>query len=255
MAGALIAGQPRGGRSARRARRTVASTCGAGLTATTRSTWPSTPTCGARRRWRGASTEALRSAGVGIDDVAHLDLYSLLLVVGALRRRRARASTRGRRRGVDRHRRPAVRRRRGQQLPDPLDRHHGRRAARAIPVRSGWCQGVGMHMTKHNAGRVLDRAGRRRADADAGRRQAGPTPATVAHHRHVDAGRPPWRPTRWSTVATASPSGAWSWSTCPTAAAATAGSTTPTCWPRWRPTSGSGRTVHRPDRPVNRVTG
>ena len=39
-----------------------------------------------------AAGEALRVAGVGVDDVAHLDLYSCFASLGELRARRARAA-------------------------------------------------------------------------------------------------------------------------------------------------------------------
>ena len=37
---------------------------------------PSTPTCGARRRWPPRAARRSASAGIGVDDVAHFDLYS-----------------------------------------------------------------------------------------------------------------------------------------------------------------------------------
>ena len=68
--------QPRAGRRAGRARRPAGLPAGLVLRRPTRSTWPSTPTSGGRRRWPRPPREALAPAGVGIDDVAHLDLYS-----------------------------------------------------------------------------------------------------------------------------------------------------------------------------------
>ncbi len=83
-----------------------------------------------------AAREALRVGGVGVDDVAHLDLYSCFGssvnfardALGAGRRRFAIA---------DGHRRAAVPRRRRQRLHDALDRDDGRRPARATPARTG----------------------------------------------------------------------------------------------------------------------
>ena len=53
-----------------------ACTCAAGATRRTRPTSPSTPRCGARRRWRPRAARRFAVAGIGVDDVAHLDLYS-----------------------------------------------------------------------------------------------------------------------------------------------------------------------------------
>ncbi len=39
-------------------------------------TWPTTRSCGAPLAWQAASAAALSGAGIGVDDVAHLDLYS-----------------------------------------------------------------------------------------------------------------------------------------------------------------------------------
>ena len=78
-----------------------------------------------------AAAAALAGAGIGIDDVAHLDLYScfassVCFALDALGIGRGR---RPRRRG-DPDRRPAVPRRPGLELHDPLPGRHGRDPAR-----------------------------------------------------------------------------------------------------------------------------
>ena len=123
-----------------------------------RSTSPSIPICGARRRWRTRPTTALASAGVGIDDVAHLDLYScfgssvnfMRDALGIARRRPAAAH---------RHRRPAVPRRCRAATTSPTRSRRWSRVLRDDPGSYGLVSGVGMHMTKHVAGRVLDEPG------------------------------------------------------------------------------------------------
>ena len=176
-----------------------------------------------------ASGEAFRVAGVGIDDVAHLDLYSCFGssvnfardALGIARRRFAAA---------DRHRRAAVPRRRGQQLHDALDRDDGGRPARATPARYGLVSGVGMHMTKHVYGvystepgpvappeqaRVQREPRRRGAASD---RDAHDGDATVAAYSvvHGRDGEPEWAVS--------------SSATCPTAGVPTARCSTLTCW-------------------------
>ena len=134
--------EPRDGRRARRAARTAASTSAAGATPRTRCTSPSTRTCRRRRRWWPRRRRRSAGAGRSIDDVAHLDLYCCFAssvhfacdALGPGSRRPA---------GPHRHRRPAVPGRRRQQLPDPLDRGDGRRAAGPTPGRSGWSPASG----------------------------------------------------------------------------------------------------------------
>ena len=139
MAGRRDRGQPRRRPTRSACRRSAGCTCAAGATPPTPSTSPSTPTCGARRPWPRPSREALRRAGVGIDDVAHLDLYSCFASVGALR-----AATRS---GIDADdaarrspspaacRSPAAP---GSNYMTALHRHDGRRAARRPRRRSAW---------------------------------------------------------------------------------------------------------------------
>ena len=105
--------------------------------------WPSIPTSRrspamarreCTRRWRGA--------GVGIDDIAHLDLYScfpssLHFAADALGIDPTDAAR------PDRHRRARVSRWSGERLPDPLDRGDGRAPPRPTPARSGWSAGSG----------------------------------------------------------------------------------------------------------------
>ena len=75
-----------------------------------------------------ASTEAMTAAGVGIDDVAYIDLYSCFpsSVAFAIDALGLKADDEPR---LHRHRRTAVLRRRGQRLLDAFDRHDGRAAA------------------------------------------------------------------------------------------------------------------------------
>ena len=83
------------------------STCAATATPRTPSTWPATPSCGARPPWRRPAGAALGAPGIGIDDVAHLDLYSCFASSRLLRRSTPSASRR-RRPGLAGHRRPAA---------------------------------------------------------------------------------------------------------------------------------------------------
>ncbi len=119
---------------------------------------------------------ALGTAGVGTDDVAHLDLYSCFSssVLFAAGPRWVRPVLR--RAARHRDRRPALRRRRGQQLPGPRRRDDGRSAAgRSRLVRSR----VGCRDAHDQAQRrrVLHRPTRRHA-ARAASRLAG-SAATV----------------------------------------------------------------------------
>ena len=75
-----------------------------------------------------AATDALAGAEIGVDDVAHFDLYSCFPSAVQIAPREL---------GIDRrsasahgHRRPRLRGRTREQLPDPRDRADGRRAAR-----------------------------------------------------------------------------------------------------------------------------
>ena len=124
-------------RRARRARRPARCTCAAGATRPTRSTSPSTPTCGGRRRWRRRAPRRSRGAGVGIDDVAHLDLYSCFAVSVHFAR------------DALGHRAPTTPRPltvtgglpyhggAGQRLPHALDRDDGRACCAPTRARSG----------------------------------------------------------------------------------------------------------------------
>ena len=76
MAAAVLVASDATRRLARGAGTTGGSTCGAGATPRTRRPWP-----GASDLWRSGAMEAARraallGAGAGVDDVAHLDLYS-----------------------------------------------------------------------------------------------------------------------------------------------------------------------------------
>ena len=121
---------------------------------------------------RGAAPRSA-SAGVGIDDVAHLDLYSCFGssvnfardALGIASRRSAAAH---------RHRRPAVPRRRGERLPDPLDRDDGAGAA---------------------GGPRLARAGQRRRDAHDQARLRRATRPSPAPPRRPPPGPSPEQPT------------------------------------------------------------
>ena len=149
MAAARADGEPRAKPTRSACRPTSACTCGAGATPPIPSTSPSTTSCGARRRWRRRAARRSASAGVGVDDVAHLDLYSCFGELAELRPRRARASRDDDSRpltvtgGLPYHGGA------GEQLHDPLDRDDGRRAARRSRARTASVSGVGMHMTKH----------------------------------------------------------------------------------------------------------
>ena len=99
--------------------RTSGSTCAAAATPRTPPTWPTTPTCGAPRPWPPPRRPALAGAGIGIDDVAHFDLYSCFASLGELRARCAR-HRRGRPSRRDPDRRAALPRRPRFQLHDAL---------------------------------------------------------------------------------------------------------------------------------------
>ena len=170
------------------------------LRAPTPSTSPSTPTCRRRRRWHAASAEALDGAGVGIDDVAHLDLYSCFASSVHLARDAL---------GI------AADDRRALTVTGGLPYYGGAGSnylthaiatmadvLRDDPGSLGLVTGVGMHMTKHVAGVYSTdaaRAGRRPgAGADAaGRRRCRSSTTTT--------GRPRSRPTPSPTAATAAP--------------------------------------------------
>ena len=121
---------------------------------------------------------ALAGAGLAVDDLAHLDLYSCFASSVHLALRRPRPRT-VRPPGRDRHRRPALRRRRGQRLPDPRHRHDGRRPAGR--PRLG--------RPRDRCGHAPDQARRRRLLHRAGPgRPARPRPALQAR---LDAAHPP----------------------------------------------------------------
>ena len=112
-------------------RPTGACTCAAGVRAPTRPTSPSTPTCGARRRWHAVFARRRSTAPASASTTSPTSTSTR----ASPRRCTSRCDALGLDRlAIDRpahrHRRPAVRRRRRQQLPHPLDRDDGRRAAR-----------------------------------------------------------------------------------------------------------------------------
>ena len=76
MAAALVLASAEQGGRARACPRSGGSTCAAGATPRTPPTWPGTPSCGAPPPWPPRRAAALAGAGIGADDVAHLDLYS-----------------------------------------------------------------------------------------------------------------------------------------------------------------------------------
>ena len=67
-----------------------------------------------------------RLAGVGVDDLTHVDLYSCFPSVVQIAVRGSASTARS---AADRHRRPELRRRPVEQLRDALDRHDGRAPA------------------------------------------------------------------------------------------------------------------------------
>ena len=223
---------------------TAGCTSAAGATPPIPSTWPSTPTCRRRRRWRRPAPR--RSGAAGRRHRRRRPPRPLLLLrqLGAPRLRRARHRP-GRPARPHRHRRPAVlRRRRVDYLLHCIAAMVD--VLRGDPGSLGLVSGVGMHMTKHVFGVYSTEppASGRAAVPDQAGVQAG---LDAAHPPTADRG-PPRRDrhrrvaTRSPTAATAAPSGASCWPTSP-AAAPTPGWRTPTCWPRWRPRSGSAATV------------
>ena len=105
--------------------------------------------------WRSPAMEtgaaaALRAAGAGIDDVAHLDLYSCF--ASSVNFARDALGPRGRRSsGLHGHRRPAVPRGAGSDYLTHSIATMARRL-REDPGTLGLVSGVGMHMTKHAFG-------------------------------------------------------------------------------------------------------
>ena len=176
-------------------------------------------------------------AGVGIDDVAHLDLYSCFgssvnfmrdaLGIGADDARPLTVTG-----GLPYH---------GGAGSDYLTHAIAQmaRVLRADPGAVGLVTGVGMHMTKHVAGvySIDARAGRA-----AGRRRPAPATVPIVDRRRGPGGR--GHAHGRSTAGRARPSGAWRCAISPvtTAPAATRGSRTPTCSPTpWRPSGPAAR--------------
>ena len=125
---------------------------------------------------------AVAAAGVGIDDVAHLDLYScfassLLFATDAL-------AIDPVARAAHRHRRPALCRGTGQQLPVACAWRRWSGVLRDDPGSFGLVSGVGMHLTNHVAAVYSTAPGAAvgPSAAPAARTRAG------AHRRHL--GRP-----------------------------------------------------------------
>ena len=98
---------------------------------------------------RIAGRPALELAGIDVDDVAHVDLYSCFPSAVQIAAARARPRPRP---AAHRHRRAELRRRAVEQLRDALHRHHGRRPARGRRAASGLCTANGGFMTKHAFG-------------------------------------------------------------------------------------------------------
>ena len=96
--------------------------------------WPESPAIGI------AGHAALAAAGIGIDDVARFDLYSCFpaAVEIAMKALGLGGPGGGRRPPAHRHRRPGLRRRAREQLPDARHRGDGRARAAATRARSGW---------------------------------------------------------------------------------------------------------------------
>ena len=89
------------------------------------------PLAGHRHR---RANKALELAGVGVDDLAHVDLYSCFPSRRAGGGHRAGPRPRP---PAHRHRRAELRRRPVEQLRVPLDRHHGRASCGPMPAPSG----------------------------------------------------------------------------------------------------------------------
>ena len=149
-----------------------------------------------------AAGAALAGAGIGVDDVAHFDLYSCFassvcfaLDALGIAEDDGRAVTQTG--GLPYHGGP------GLELHDPLRWRPWSRRCAADPGSYGVMSGVGMHMQKHAYG-VWS------TDPGTGVR---PTPSRPRPppSRWPSSRRPrerrPWRPTRCCTVATAVPSG------------------------------------------------
>ena len=167
MAAAVTRGQRRHGRFARGAGRPARLPAGLGLRRGPAGGGRDGPTSGGRGPWRRPAAAALQGAGVGVDDVAHFDLYSCFtssieFALDALGIEPAPAAQLGARDAArppgHGDRRPRLPRRPGQQLHDPLARHHGRAAAAPTrAARDGQRRGHAHEQARLR--RLLDRAG------------------------------------------------------------------------------------------------
>ena len=104
---------------------------------------------GASPAMRLAGREALALAGVGVDDLAHIDLYSCFPSAVQIA---AQELGLGHGPAPHGHRRALVRGRALEQLRHALDRHHGRLACGRIPARVGLVTANGGFITKHAFG-------------------------------------------------------------------------------------------------------
>ena len=197
-------------RRARRAGRATRVPAGLVLRDRSRRTSPSTPRCGARRRWRRRAARRSAVAGIGVDDVAHLDLYSCFGSSRELRR-----ATRSGSRDDDP--RPLTvtgglpyHGGAGSNYMTPLDRDDGRTCCAPTPARYGLVSGVGHAHDQARLRRLLDRARARwrrptQARGPGWRSTPHPQPERSSSVHDGDADRR--RLLAWSTVATASRSG------------------------------------------------
>ena len=150
-----------------------------------------------------AAATALGAAGVGIDDVAHLDLYSCF--ASSVNFARDALGHRGRRSApADRHRRPAVPRRCRAATTSPTRSRRWRGCCATIPGSFGLVSGVGHAHDEARLRRLLHRARAERARRRPGRRPSSPR----SRSRTPTRARRRSRRTRSCTGATARRSGA-----------------------------------------------
>ena len=186
---------------------------------------------------RAAAGAAFDGAGVGVDDIGHLDLYScfgssLFLALDAL--------------GLDASDSRGVTVTGG--LPfagGPANNYLGHALASMVEVLRGdagsygMVSGVGMHMTKHTYALYSTTPGSVAPPDDAAvQKEVEAVAPPGGHHRPRPRDRPRWPPTRWCTTVTAAGHGDWSSPISPMAPAVTPGSPTPSFWPTWRHRSG-----------------